>query len=128
MARSDADHLEKLKLFRDELVDALDTGDAQVVTIRGRSVTRKYAEERLQSMEELISMAEQKVSDRGTSRIALGTLNPASISREACAPGLVRPTAFTKQPGAYWLYTGSRLPSRGSSPILLVVTTPTWGM
>ena len=36
--------------------------------------------------------------------------------------------ALTKQPGAYWLSTGSRFPSLGSSPMLLVVITPTSGM
>ena len=41
---------------------------------------------------------------------------------------MVRPTALTKQPGAYWLSIGSRLPARGSRPMLLVVSTPTCGM
>ena len=36
--------------------------------------------------------------------------------------------ALTKQPGAYWLSTGSRYPGRGSGPILLVVNTPTSGI
>ena len=47
---------------------------------------------------------------------------------EASAPGLVKPTALTKQPGAYWLYTGSRFPVRGVGPTLFVVITPICGI
>ena len=41
---------------------------------------------------------------------------------------MVRPTAFMKQPGEYWVMIGSRLPALGVGPILFVVITPICGV
>jgi len=56
-----------------------------------------------------------------------GMSSAASCLAASSAPGLVRPTAFMKHPGAYWVMIGSRLPRRGTGPMLLVVITPICG-
>ena len=73
MARSEADHLEQLRLTRDAIIDGLTTGQSVVrYMIRGREKQVVPSNELLETIEEQIEKYEDKVtrSSRGMLRVA----------------------------------------------------------
>lgn len=79
MARTDAAHLEALKIARDAVVDGLASGESTVsYTIRGRTHMVEPSSKLLKSLEESIDLYEQKVDRAATSPFRLAKLNRAS--------------------------------------------------
>ena len=70
MSRSDAEHLEFLKLARDQVTDAIvERKDATIVTLGSKSVEYKARDAVLDSLEKQISRYQSKVS-RATGGVA----------------------------------------------------------